>query len=252
MSATTADGVRPGDAADDGAPAGRCTPTDPRPPARLPAAVLWDMDGTLVDTEPYWIDCEFELVAEHGGTWSLDHAHALVGNSLLASAEYIRHHGGVELQPEQIVDRLLDGVVARVRGHVPWRPGAQELLAALAAAQVPCALVTMSYRRLAEAVLAALPPAAFATVVAGDDVTYGKPHPEPYLMAAARLGVLAADCVAIEDSPTGVASAVAAGVPVLAVEHLLPLDPGPGRYPVPTLVGVTPAQLAGLRSVPLG
>jgi HAD superfamily hydrolase (TIGR01509 family) len=216
------------------------------PPATGPAAVLWDMDGTLVDTEPYWIACEFDLVAEHGGTWSLEHAHSLVGNALPESAEYIRQHGGVDLPPNQIVQRLLDGVVARVREHVPWRPGAQELLSALRADGIPCALVTMSYRRLTDAVLAGLPAGTFAAVVAGDDVRQGKPHPEPYLTAAVRLGVPPRRCLAVEDSPTGLASAVAAGVPALGVVHLLALEPGPDRHLVDTLAGLAPVDLAGI------
>ena len=214
--------------------------------AGLPAAVLWDMDGTLVDTEPYWVECEYELVAEHGGSWSLEHAHALVGNDLLTSAAYIREHGPVPLPAEEIVDTLLAGVVARVREHVPWRPGALDLLEDLHAHAVPCALVTMSYRNFAEAVVAALPPGRFACVVAGDEVSRGKPHPEPYLTAAGLLAADPADCVAIEDSPTGVASAEAAGIPVLAVQHLVPIPPGPGRRVVPTLAGLDALKLADL------
>src|SRR5262249_49144179 len=200
----------------------------------LPAAVLWDMDGTLVDTEPYWIECEYELVTEHGGSWSVEHAHALVGNNLLTSAAYIREHGPVPLPPEEIVDILLAGVVDRVRENVPWRPGALDLLEDLHAHAVPCALVTMSYRNFAEAVLAALPRGGSAGGAAGDDVTMGKPHPEPYLTAARLLAADPADCVAIEDSPTGVASAEAAGIPVLAVQHLVPIPSGPGRRVVST------------------
>ena len=213
------------------------------PSERLPAAVLWDMDGTLVDTEPYWIEAEHELVADHGGTWSTEHAHNLVGNSLLVSAEYIRRHGGVDLTPEQIVDHLLDRLVARVREHLPWRPGAERLLGEITTAGIPCALVTMSYRRLADAVVAGLPPGSFATLVTGDEVDRGKPHPEPYLLAAARLGCRPEDCVAIEDSPTGVASAEAAGIPVLAVEHLVPIPAGPNRRVVSGLDAIGLADL---------
>jgi HAD superfamily hydrolase (TIGR01509 family) len=212
----------------------------------MPAAVLWDMDGTLVDTEPYWIECERELVGRYGHEWSDEDAHALVGNPLLVSAAYIRERGHVPLEPEVIVEQLLDGVVERVRRHVPFRPGARELLTRLLAAGVPCALVTMSYRRFTDAVVEALPPGAFAAVVAGDEVTRGKPHPEPYLTAAARLGVAPGECVAIEDSPTGVASAVAAGVPTLAVEHLVTIAPGPGRTIVHSLETWTPEDLAKL------
>jgi HAD superfamily hydrolase (TIGR01509 family) len=164
----------------------------------------------------------------------------------MTSARYIRRHGGVDLPSAVIIETLLTGVVERVGRRLPWRPGARELLAELHTLGVPCALVTMSYRLLADAVLAALPPGSFAAVVAGDDVTHGKPHPEPYLTAAARLGVLPEDCVAIEDSPTGLASAVAAGVPALGVEHLVPLEPSPGRHLVDTLDGVTAADLGRL------
>ncbi len=202
-------------------------------------AVLFDMDGTLVDTEPYWIAAEYRLVESFGHTWTDDHAHALVGNALLTSAAYLREHGGVELPPEQIVDRLLDEVVAATRARVPWRPGAVNLLAALAAAAVPCALVTMSYTRLAEVVVNRLPPESFRTLVTGDEVADGKPHPEAYLTAASRLGVNPAACVAIEDSPTGVASAEAAGCTVIAVPHNVAIPPAPGRTILDSLSGVT-------------
>ncbi len=209
----------------------------------LPAAVLWDMDGTLVDTEPYWIECEIELVTRYGGSWTLEQAHSLVGNDLLTSARVIAAQGGVPLPPEKIIDELLDGVNRRVGDVVPWRPGARDLLEALVAAGVPNALVTMSYRSLAEAVLRQLPPGTFAVLVCGDEVDQGKPHPEPYLQAARRLAVAPADCVAIEDSPNGVASARAAGVPLIAVEHLVPLvDHTPGPV-LTTLEGLSPASL---------
>lgn len=212
----------------------------------LPDAVLWDMDGTLVDTEPFWIEEEYALVAAYGGRWSDEHAHALVGNDLVTSANYIRLNGGVPLPPEQIIQRLLAGVIKRVRVHMPWRPGARELLDELYARGVPCALVTMSYQSLAQAIVENLPPDTFATVVAGDDVTQGKPHPEPYLTAAARLGIPPERCVAIEDSLTGVSSAEAAGVPVLAVEHLVPIPPAAGRTVITSLQGWTAADLAAL------
>ena len=180
---------------------------------RLPAAVLWDMDGTLVDTEPYWINTEYALVESYGNTWSDEHAHALVGSDLLDSGAYIAEHGKVPLEPHEIVDRLLDGVVAQVEERVPWRRGARRLLAELNAAGVPCALVTMSWRRFVDPIVAQLPPGSFQTIVTGEDVTRGKPHPEPYLLAAAQLGVDATDCIAIEDSDTGMRSAIGAGLP---------------------------------------
>jgi len=212
----------------------------------LPAAVLWDMDGTLVDTEPYWIAAEHAIVAEHGGTWSDEFAHQLVGNDLMVSAAFIREHSPIPWSPEQIVDELLVRVVAQVREHVPWRPGARELLEALREAGVPSALVTMSWRSLADAVVGALPQGAFAAVVTGDEVAHGKPHPEPYRTAARLLGVSPQDCVAIEDSPTGVRSAVAAGVPTVAVPHVVAVPDTPGAVQVEDLSGMTPARLGEL------
>jgi HAD superfamily hydrolase (TIGR01509 family) len=212
----------------------------------LPAAVLWDMDGTLVDTEPYWIDAEFEIVEMHGGTWSHDHAKALVGSDLLDSGAYIREHGGVDRTPTEIVEMLLDRVVARVRAEVPWRPGARELLAEVRGASVHTALVTMSWRRFADEVVNCLPTGSFTTSVTGDEVARGKPRPEPYLRAAERLGVRADQCLAIEDSPTGVRSALAAGCRVIAVPHVVEVSPDLADLPesigqltlLPTLDGV--------------
>jgi HAD superfamily hydrolase (TIGR01509 family) len=201
-----------------------------------PDAVLWDLDGTLVDTEPYWIDAEFELTAEHGGTWSHDHALQLVGNDLLVSGRYIAQHGGVDLPPETIVEELLDRVVAHVEREVPWRPGARELLAALRQRGVRCGLVTMSYRRFVAPILAALPEDTFEVVVTGDSVAHGKPHPEPYLQAAALLGVEPWRTVAIEDSQTGVASAEAAGCRVLVVVNHVPVPEGKNRVFADSLV----------------
>ena len=212
----------------------------------LPAAVLWDMDGTLVDTEPYWIAAEHAIVEEHGGVWSDEFAHQLVGNDLMVSAEFIRDNSPITWAPERIIDELLVRVTAQVREHVPWRPGARELLAALLEAGVPNALVTMSWRSLASAVVEALPDDTFAVVVTGDEVEHGKPHPEPYHAAARLLGVDARDCIAIEDSPTGVRSAVAAGVPTIAVPHVVPVPLTRGAVQLPSLRGLSPEDLVSV------
>ncbi|MCE1178720.1 MAG: HAD family phosphatase [Micrococcales bacterium] len=212
----------------------------------LPAAVLWDMDGTLVDTEPYWIRAEHEIVAAAGGVWDDELAHQLVGNDLMVSAEFIRAHSPIEDDPLTIVEELLRRVIAQVREHIPWRPGARELLSELHAAGVPCALVTMSWRSLAATVAEALPPGSMQVVIAGDDVTHGKPHPEPYLAACRALGVEPADCVALEDSPTGVRSATAAGVPTIGVPHVVPIPAIDGSVLVETLQGVRGPDLLRL------
>ena len=201
------------------------------------------MDGTLVDTEPYWIDTEFALAEAYGGTWSRELALELVGNDLITSGRFIRKHMGIDLTPEEIVERLLDGVIARVRVEVPWRPGARELLERLREDGVPCALVTMSYERFVAPILAHLPAGSFRAVVTGDAVTRGKPDPEPYLTAARLLAVDPTECVAIEDSDTGTRSAEAAGCRVFVVPHHVDVPPGEGRTFRDSLVGLTPGDL---------
>ena len=211
--------------------------------AQLPEAVLWDMDGTLVDTEPYWIDAEFALADRHGGSWSSDHALNLVGHDLLDSGRYIREHMGIDLEPSDIVEELLDTVVARIAEEVPWRPGARELLAELSEAGVPLALVTMSYRRFVVPVLDALPAGTFDAVVTGDAVSRGKPYPDPYLKAAAELRVDASRCLAIEDSDTGATSAGRAGCLVLVVPSHVAVPEGEGRVFRASLEGLRVADL---------
>lgn len=212
----------------------------------LPAAVLWDMDGTLLDTEQYWMAEERALVERFGGTWTHDDGLLLVGNPLEVSAQILRERTPVDLAPLDIVDVLQEGVVARMRQAMPWRPGAFELLRDLRAAHVPCALVTMSWRPMAEILLAALPEQTFGAVVTGDVVAAGKPDPEPYLTAAAELGVVPRDCVAIEDSPSGVRSALRAGTRTLCVPHVVDIPDLPGLFRVATLEGVGPADLLPL------
>jgi HAD superfamily hydrolase (TIGR01509 family) len=212
----------------------------------VPVAVFWDMDGTLVDTEPYWISAEHEIVEEHGGTWSEEFAHQLVGNDLYVSAQFIRDHSPITWEPQRIVEELLVRVVAAVRRDVPWRPGARELIGDLVAAGVPNVLVTMSWRSLADAVVEHLPAGTFAALITGDAVTHGKPHPEPYRAAARALGIDPGDGVAIEDSPTGVRSAVAAGVPTLAVPCVVDVPPMAGVIRIDSLAGMTPTRLVEL------
>ncbi|MDJ0771142.1 MAG: HAD-IA family hydrolase [Ilumatobacter sp.] len=217
-------------------------------PGTLPAAVLWDMDGTLVDTEPYWFAAERDLVEEFGNEWPDHHAHAMVGFDLLDAAAYMQEHGGVELSRHEIVDRLLDGVIARLHRRIPWRPGARELLAELNAEGVPCALVTMSWRRFVDPVLAALPEGSFVAAITGDEVPegMGKPHPEPYRLGAEACGTDPFDCIAIEDSPTGLRSARRAGCHVIGVPNVKELSPGRGIAVVDTLEGVGAHDLRAL------
>lgn len=174
------------------------------------------MDGTIVDTEPYWMRAEEELVGSFGGSWSREDAFSVVGADLWHAARIFQAHG-VDLGEEEIIARLTDRVLEQTRIEIPWRPGARELLLELTGAGIPNALVTMSLRRMAEQVVSAMGFDAFAAVVGGDDVLNGKPHPEPYLHGAALLGVDASHCIAFEDSPTGIASAVSSGAVTVGI-----------------------------------
>ncbi len=210
-------------------------------------AVLWDMDGTLVDTEPYWFRAETDLLAAHGVPWSPEQAAALVGNALPDSAAAIRA-AGVHLGIREIIDTLLESVLAQVRVEVPWRPGARELLADLRDAEIPCAMVTMSERPLATEVARRLPAGTFEFLVTGDMVSRGKPHPEPYLLAVEKLrerrgALVPGRVVAIEDSLPGLASARASGVVALGVPNIVDLPDDPGHTLWPTLEGRTAAHL---------
>ncbi len=210
-----------------------------------PAAVLWDLDGTLVDTEPYWIESELQLAAETGGHWSRELGLDLVGRDLMDSGRYVAQHMGIDWEPARIVDYLVDKVTARLSAEIPWRPGALDLIADLRSHGVPLGLVTMSYARFVRIVVDALPEATFAEIVTGDAVAAGKPDPEPYLQATRGLGVDPAACLAIEDSHTGASSAEAAGCTVLVVPLHVPVVDGPRRVFRDTLVGLDARSLPG-------
>jgi HAD superfamily hydrolase (TIGR01509 family) len=203
------------------------------------------MDGTLVDTEPFWFAAETELVGRFGGTWTHEQALSLVGWGLRDGARVLQDHG-VLMSVDEIVDWETDFVTAHLVPPLPWRPGALALLSGLREAGVPTALVTMSVRRMAEAVAAAVPFGGFDVIVAGDDVERPKPDPEAYLRAAELLGVDVTACVAIEDSPPGLAAAVASGAATVGVPHQAVLPEGDGWRLWKTLEGRAPEDLCAL------
>jgi HAD superfamily hydrolase (TIGR01509 family) len=210
-------------------------------------AVLWDMDGTLVDTEPVWARVQIDLLTSLGATWTVEDAMRLVGSDL-ADAVQVWMGALPEgvISAEELADRMFGEVVRSLKEDVVLRPGALELLQALRAAGVPCALVSASYRVMIDAVLSHLGPDLFDVVVAGDEVRNGKPHPEPYLTAAQELDVDPADCVVIEDSPGGTASGTAAGAFVVAVPQWVTIPEAPRRLVLESLAGVTPDMLREL------
>ncbi|MFT4796155.1 MAG: HAD superfamily hydrolase (TIGR01509 family) [Aquiluna sp.] len=214
----------------------------------FPKAVLWDMDGTLIDSEPYWMLSESRLAKQYGSTWSEKDALQLIGNDLFHASDILRNQFGIEdMTTREVIDRLTDEVIEQLRTKLPWRPGALELLVELKKAGIKTALVTMSMRTMALTVADQIDFQAFDVVVAGDDVTNGKPHPEPYLRAAELLGVAPEDCLAFEDSPTGLASAEAAGCHAIGVTNIINLATGPNRRIISSLTEVTIENLAALR-----
>lgn len=183
---------------------------------------------------------ELELAAEHGVDWTPEDGLALVGLALPDSGAFMKSRLRSDLSAAEIVAYLVKRVAADLEQAVPWRPGALDLVAAFADAGVPQAVVTMSYAPIATAVARHLPVTA---VVTGDAVADGKPHPEAYLTAAALLGCDPGECLAIEDSPTGAASANAAGCDVLVIRHLVPVPAAPRRHEMETLEGLSPSML---------
>lgn len=203
-------------------------------------AVLWDLDGTLIDSEAYWRLAERRLAAEFDVAWTDDDERALVGVDLWDGARYMIGRG-IAMDPDAIVSRLEGEVLEQLREHVPFRPGAAELLTQLREAEVPLALVTMSTRALADLVLstseAQLGVQPFTVSVTGDEVERGKPFPDPYLQALEALGARADASVAFEDSIPGTASAREAGLVTVGVPHEVDLEAVEGITLWPTLTG---------------
>ncbi|MFC3995890.1 HAD family hydrolase [Nocardiopsis sediminis] len=200
--------------------------------------VLFDMDGTLIDSEGLWGAAEAETVAALGGVWTQEDHRRCIGGAAEPVARYIIELTGSDLEPAQVTARLHEAYARRLAAGPGTRPGAKELVARVARSAVPSALVTSTERVLIEATIGAIGVAEFDTTVAGDEVAHNKPHPEPYLKAARELGVDPALCVAFEDSAVGAASALAAGCVTVAVPAGPPVPPAEGLTIVDSLEGI--------------
>ncbi len=206
-------------------------------------AVLFDMDGTLTDSEKLWSIALTEVAAELGGEISAATRSAMVGLPMRPSVDLIHAEVGVRRDWRVTASELSERAAEHYQRDMPWRPGAAELLAAVRAAELRTALVTATERPLVNIVLETLGRNNFDVVITGDDVSDGKPHAEPYLTALQALGVPVANAIAVEDSPLGTTSAIAAGLTVLVVPCELPVPPGERRHFVDTLVGLTVDEL---------
>jgi HAD superfamily hydrolase (TIGR01509 family) len=192
------------------------------------------------------MNSEGAFARENNTVWTKQDGLSLVGMSLYDSSKIIKEKVGSNLEPEQIIQKLTDEVTAQLKQKVIWRPGAKELLTMLRRENIKTALVTMSMHRMAQQVVDAIGFDAFDVIVAGDDVRQGKPHPEAYLKAAELLGVRPEDCVAFEDSNTGLRSAEAAGTKAVGIKNIVEIPAIPGRILWPTLEGVSLIDLQGL------
>lgn len=214
---------------------------------KLPSAVLFDLDGTLVDTEPLWLTGQRRLAETHGTHWDPRVGHEIVGVGLLEGAELLAKYTGVNWEPAAIVDYLIDFVRAgMLQQRLEWFPGVPDFFSLLQRLQIPAAIVTSSYRSLAEVVVEAAPLGLFSTVVSGDEVVNAKPHPEPYLTAATHLDVAIGRCLVIEDSPPGVASGLAAGAMTVAIPKVIPIPPASGLSRLRSAEELTEATLRRL------
>lgn len=207
-----------------------------------PAALLWDMDGTLIDSEPHWWAAERELVTSGGGTWTDEQALELVGSDLHA-ASLVLQKAGCPLTSEEIIAFLNKTVGDKIAAEVPWRDQGHETLLRMRDLGLTNALVTMSHKPVARGLLEAVGPDLFDAVITGDIVSKGKPDPEPYLAAARALEVDITQCIAIEDSPTGIASAYASGAKTIGIQAITAVPVLPGLSRVMDLAQITPALL---------
>jgi HAD superfamily hydrolase (TIGR01509 family) len=207
-----------------------------------PAAVLWDMDGTLVDSEKVWTISLADTARRLGGELSRQAREAMVGSNMARSLGLMFDDLGLERDPERLAQAagyLTDRTGELFAAGLVWRPGALEALRMVRAAGWPTALVTNTLRTLTEKALDSIGREHFAVTVCGDEVPRGKPDPDPYLRAAELLGVAAESCLAVEDSPTGATAAERAGCAVLVVPCDVAVPAGPRRVHRGSLVGLT-------------
>ncbi len=209
-------------------------------------AVLFDMDGTLIDSEPYWLSSEIELMAEFGYIWTTSDQAACLGGPLERVGQYMSDLVGGQREGEYFHHSLVDRVSAKFHSGISIVPGGLEILRDVKAANVPMALVSASPRVLVQAAIDSLPEHFFASSVSSTDVHQTKPHPESYLKAAEALNVNIENCLVIEDSLTGVQSGMASGAWVVAIPHIVPIQAADRVRLVSSLAGQNLERLISL------
>lgn len=211
----------------------------------LPQGIFFDMDGLLVDTEPYWLQTERELMAEFGVHWRSEDQLFCLGGPMEKVGRYMSDLAESKQSPEWFASELIDRMAEKFDLISPM-PGISQLLSEISKNHIPAALVSASPRRLVDAVLASIPNHPFALSISADDVVRGKPHPDPYLKAAELLNVKIEHSIILEDSPTGVTAARASGAWVVAVPHIAPIAPAERSVVIETLAGASVTSLWNL------
>ncbi len=211
----------------------------------LPQGIFFDMDGLLVDTEPYWLQTERELMAEFGVDWQSEDQLFCLGGPMEKVGRYMSDLAESKQSPEWFASELIDRMAEKFTLISPM-PGISQLLSEISKNHIPAALVSASPRRLVDAVLASIPNHPFSLSISADDVVRGKPHPDPYLKAATLLRVAIENSLILEDSPTGVTAARASGAWVVAVPHIAPIAPAQRSVVIETLAGASVTSLWNL------
>ena len=213
-------------------------------------AVVFDLDGVLIDSEPVWEQVRRGLVAERGGHWPPDAQRRIMGMSTPEWARYLSEDLGVGLPPDQVATTVVDRMAARYAEHVPLMDGAVDAVHRIAA-RWPLGVASSAPAVLIQTVLkAAGLRSCFSVVMSTEQVAHGKPAPDIYLAVAAELGVPPGDCAAVEDSSNGLRSAAAAGLRVIAIpQPRYPPDPdalAQASLVLPGLAGLTVDAVLGL------
>lgn len=211
-------------------------------------AIFWDMDGTLLDSEPIWISEERRLMNSMGVEWTDADSLECLGGPMERVDSYMRMRAGNVHKPFELAEQLYQRMVIRLAEGVDFLPGARELIADLQLGKIPLALVSASTREIMDAALRSIDPHPFNTTISANDVVKTKPHPEGYLLAADRIGVAIQNCLIIEDSVTGMTAAIDSGAYVLGIPHAVELPSGAKVIHHPTLAGLTRHSIASLFS----
>ena len=202
-------------------------------------AVLFDMDGTLINSEPYWLICETALMARFGHAWTDEDQAYCLGGPLPKVGAYMSKLAQEEEDADYFEVELVRLVAEKFMTGLEFMPGALSLVSELAAAKIPMALVSASPRLLVDSAIALLPKGTFITSVSSQDVRVSKPDPESYLLAAQRLGVDIEYSLVLEDSKTGIDAGLASGAVVLGIPHLISYPPTPRLHIRKNLLGLT-------------